>query len=628
MCGIFGIAGGRTDQRRLEASTSLLTHRGPDDFGYYTDDRVALGHRRLSIIDLTAGRQPIFTEDGRKCVIFNGEIYNFQELADLLKQKGHIFTTGSDTEVILHAYEEWGKDCVSHLRGMFAFAIWDIDKRLLFLARDRLGIKPLFYAHFEDRFYFSSEIKAILADPAVSRDMDESALACYFSLSYIPAPLTIYRAIRKLLPGHTLIWENGKISIRKYWDLDYTPDHSRTEKDLIGELMSLMRETIGSHLMSDVPLGAFLSGGVDSSTSVALMAEFSKDPVKTFCIGFGGNTGGYLDERRYARLVADRYGSTHREYEVRPDPEEMLDETVRGFDEPFADDSTIPSYYICREARRDVAVALSGLGGDEAFGGYERYLGLKARQIYEKLPLFLSQRIIRPFFDHLPETPGGHYTVNHIKRFARAFSGHASLSYYGYLTILPPGIVEGFFADSHRFSRHLGHCRDLICDYFESISVHNGDPLGRALYCDAKTYLPEDILAVTDRMSMRHSLEVRVPFLDHRLFEFCASIPSELKLKWFRKKYVLRKATRDLLPRAIFAHRKQGFVGPMTTWLKGDLKDYAVEALSKRNLSRHGLLNEKTIERILQEHFSGKEIHDTLIWSILVFQRWFEAYAS
>jgi len=629
MCGIFGIASAKRNLQEslLEKATLSISHRGPDDSGSFRDEQAYLGHRRLSIIDLASGSQPIFNEDGSKCIVFNGEIYNFLEIKKGLMGKGHLFRTRSDTETILHAYEEWGEKCVEHIRGMFAFAIWDSKRKKLFLARDRLGIKPLFYAEHKGGFYFASEMKAILEDQEFPREMDETALACYFTLSYIPAPFTIYTNIRKLLPGHTLTWENGNITIQEYWDIHFIPDRSKDEKYFIEGFLDLFQESVEMRLMSEVPLGAFLSGGIDSSAIVAMMSRDSSDPVNSFCIGFGGETGGYLDERKYAQMVAERYSTKHREFEVTPKPEGLLEKIVRSFDEPFADDSTIPSYYVCKIARENVTVALSGLGGDEAFAGYERYLGFNLRSIYNRFPLFMRENIVRNLVERLPERVDGHYTVNHMKRFVRSSSLPGDLSYFNYLSILDSKLGASLFSDADKFGKLTDSCKDVILGYFNSTNVQgDNSSLNRALYCDIKTYLPDDILCATDRMSMYHSLEVRVPFIDHKLLEFCATIPPELKMRWFQKKYLLKKAVGPILPKEIINHRKQGFVGPMAQWLKNDLKPYVLEALSEKNLSKHELLNHRVVKRVLDEHFGGKEIHDTLIWSILVFQKWYDMY--
>lgn len=627
MCGIFGVASAtELHEFPLEAITSTLSHRGPDDWGYYRDKNVGLGHRRLSIIDVGGGHQPVCNEDQTKYIVFNGEIYNFLELRERLIVCGHRFVTKSDTETILHAYEEWGERCVDHLSGMFAFAIWDRREQTLFVARDRLGIKPLFFAEHDGVFYCASEMKAILGAPHFPRDIDQAAMGCYFSLSYIPAPLTIYTKIRKLLPGHSLTWKNGQVTLRQYWDLEFRPDYSKSESYFTDRFMELFRKAVDSHLISEVPLGAFLSGGVDSSLAVALMRP--QGPINTFTIGFGGNAGGYLDERGYARAMACRYGTNHREYEVVPKMDGLLDAIVQAFDEPFADDSTIPSYYVCKTARENVTVALSGLGGDELFAGYERYLGLKLQGIYHRVPSFL-QRMLTGFIGVLPERSDGHYTINHLKRFMRASSGDPAVCYTGYLSTMSPSIKTSLFADTGTFEKHMQFCNELLQGYFSSARVSGeAGSIDRALYCDIKTYLPEDILAVTDRMSMQHSLEVRVPFLDHAVVEFCATIPPELRMKGFVKKYLLKKAAKNLLPPEIIQHRKQGFVGPTSRWLQTDMRADVEHILDKQSLGIHGFFNQSTIDRLLAEHFSGREIHDKILWSLVMFQKWFHTYVD
>lgn len=627
MCGIFGMVSPRIDRKILETSTSTLSHRGPNDAGYFTDDNVGLGHRRLSIIDLEGGHQPIFNEDGSKCIIFNGEVYNFEELAQQLLLKGHKFSTRSDTESILHAYEEWGESCVERLRGIFAFAIWDRTKKTLFIARDWFGIKPLFYGEHNGTFYFASEMKAILANPDFPREIDEFALASYFTLSYIPAPQTIFKHIRKLPPAHTLLVQNGKVYEKEYWNLKFAPDRSRNERYFINGFMDILEESVKMQLVSEVPLGAFLSGGIDSSTVVALMSKVSESQANTVCMGFGGDVGGYLDERKFARQVSERYSTAHREYEVMPDAGGLAETIVRAFDEPFADDSAIPSFYVCKIAKEAVTVALSGLGGDELFGGYERYLGFKLSTEYRRLPRFFRGGPLRGIFEGLQERADGHYTVNHLKRFMRSASLPPDLCYFGFISKMSPEVKRTLFSEQNKFDGYQNACRDQVLSEFNSPNVLDGPgSLNRAFYCDIKTYLPEDILAVTDRMSMHHALEVRVPFLDHKLVEFCATIPPELKIKWSRKKYLLKKAVKNLLPKDVITHRKQGFVGPMAQWLKKDLKPYVLETMSDKNLKKHDMLNSKTIRTILEQHFSGKEIHDTLIWSVLMFQVWFDIY--
>ncbi len=631
MCGIAGVylENNHRSPEELEAivtrMTSCLTHRGPDDQGVYVDDLIALGHRRLSIIDLASGHQPMLSDDGSICIVFNGEIYNFADIRAELSKKGYRFSSNSDTEVIIKAYEEWGKECVLRLRGMFAFALWNSTTKTLFIARDRVGKKPLFYTYNKSRFLFASEMKSILAYPGVTRCMDEEALASYLLFAYIPAPLTIFRDIHKLPAGHTLTLRNGQVVLERYWDVCFEPDTNKREEQFIEEFMGLLEESVKLRLISDVPLGAFLSGGIDSSSIVALMHRNSREPVKTFSIGFGGDIGGFDDERRYARLVATRYNTEHHEHEVLPNVELLLDDIVTAFDEPFADDSTIPSYYVCKMARKNVTVALSGLGGDEAFAGYERYLGFKISQLYNKIPLLVRDRIILKLIEQIPETASGSYRINHLKRFVRSSSVDYARQYLGFVSKIPMRYKTAFFSDSGKSYREaLAAAERRFLDVFNSDNAE--DPLNKVFYCDIKTYLPEDILACTDRMSMWNSLEVRAPFVDHELLEYCAKIPASVKMKWFRKKYLLKKGAHSLLPAKVLNHRKQGFVGPMSKWLQTDLKELMLKRLSQDSLNRHGIFNHKTVNTILEDHLSRRELNDALIWSLLIFQTWFELY--
>lgn len=628
MCGIFGIVGLNreldTHKLNIPNSTDVLKHRGPDDYGHYLNSHVYLGHRRLSIIDLSTGKQPIFNENMTKVVIFNGEIYNFNDIRQELKIRGHQFNSKTDTEVIVHAYEEWGYKCLEKFRGMFAFALWDSEKRTLFLARDRLGIKPVFYAEHEGYFYFGSEIKSIIQYSYFPRNIDKNALAAYFSLSYIPAPLTIFDKIKKLLPGHYLEISKGSIKETKYWDIYFEPDRRKKKSYFIDGFLGLLEEAVQLRMISDVPVGAFLSGGIDSGTVVALMSRQSADPIRSFCMGFGGEVGGYLDERRFARQVATRFGTIHKEYEVQPSVSNIMDDIVSSFDEPFADHSTIPSYYLCELTRKDVTVALSGLGGDEVFGGYERYLGFKYSSYYQILPRLLRDKFIKELIEKIPERANGHYTLNHLKRFVRSASLPEDTRYYGFLTIMGKEGDADIFANPDDYVESMDYCRQLILNYFNSPNAL--EALDKVFYCDMKTYLPEDILALTDRISMRHSLEVRVPFLDHKLLEFCAKIPNEKKVGFKNKKAILKKAVKKLLPPEVIAHRKQGFVGPMTYWLRTDLKKWAMDVLNEKNLNKHGLINPAFVNKILTEHFNRFEIRDKIIWALINFQLWFDKY--
>ncbi|HHT9125410.1 MAG TPA: asparagine synthase (glutamine-hydrolyzing) [Candidatus Brocadiia bacterium] len=629
MCGITGIYNFKDKNKRVSQETllnmcSTIRHRGPDDQGIFLDANIALGMRRLSIIDVAGGHQPIPNEDKTIWIVLNGEIYNYLELRERLQEKGHLFSTKSDTEVVIHEYEESGEACVEKLRGMFAFAIWDSKQEKLLIARDRVGIKPLFYTNINGSLIFASELKAILEYPGIKREIDWRAFDAFFTLSYIPAPLTIFKDIYKLLPGHIIVCEKGQIRIEKYWDIYYQPDYKKSEDYFIDGFMGLLEESVKIHLMSEVPLGAFLSGGIDSSTVVSLMARNNNSQVNTFSIGFGGNVGGYNDERHYARLVAQRYHTNQKEFEVKPDFIRLMDELVGAFDEPFADDSVIPSYYVCKLAKEFVTVALSGLGGDELFGGYERYLGFSLSNKYERLPRFVRDRIIAPIINQLPENGNGNYTINHLKRFIRASNLPSDHRYLSYVSMLDDKRRKDLYSRAVQNEVDFSWVTDHLTYYYNSENAQN--PLDRVFYQDIKTYLPEDILAVTDRMSMHHSLEVRVPFLDHKLMEFCATIPAEMKIRHLKKKFLLKKGVAHLLPLEIINHKKQGFVGPMSTWLQNDLKGYALEVLSESSLKRHGLFNPKTVSSILEEHFARKETHDTLIWALIVFETWHRMY--
>ena len=626
MCGIAGLlnfdSNRKADPRLLQRMCDAIAHRGPDDEGFYVNGQVGLGMRRLSIIDVGGGHQPIFNEDRSLCIVFNGEIYNHREIREELIAKGHTYATQTDTESILHLYEEIGVHCVEKLRGMFAFAIWDERKRSLFLARDRVGIKPLFYRLEGDRLLFASEIKSILQDPAVPRDIDLQALDAYVALSYSMAPRTIFREISQLLPGHFLVWEDGKVRFERYWDLYYRPNRKAKVDDLAAEFLHLLREAVGQHLISDVPLGAFLSGGIDSTTLVALMSEHMSEPVKTFTIGFGGTVGGFEDERPFARLAADRYGTDHHELEVRPNLEGVIEKIVTGFDEPFADDSSIPTYYISEMTRKHVKVALSGLGGDELMGGYDRYLGFSLSESYARIPRWVRRNLFERIIGLVPDSSGG--TVSQLKRFILPADLPPAQRYFAYRVLLDAERRAALFSPDVRREIEGAQVEDECARYFHSPNA--SEPLDRVMYQDVKVYLPNDILANTDRMSMAHSLEVRVPFLDHKLMEFCATIPAEWKVRGLQKKFLLRRAVAHLLPGEILQKKKQGFVGPMALWLRHELRDYVRDTLSEASLKAHGYFEPRAVALILDEHFSRRRRHDTLIWALLVFQVWHRLY--
>jgi asparagine synthase (glutamine-hydrolysing) len=628
MCGIAGVHAPLESPARLEKAlesmVASLHHRGPDDRGYYSAGAFGMGITRLSIIDVQGGHQPISTEDEQVTVVCNGEIYNHAELRERLRQVGHVFRTGSDIEVIAHLYEDLGLAFVEPLRGMFAIALWDQRRRRLVLVRDRLGIKPLFYAVAADRLFFASELKALRESGLLSLTVDPVAIDRYFTFGYVPAPLSIYREVRKLPAGNLLVWEDGKARIEPYWQLRFEPDRQRDEQDFAERFLELFRDAVGSHLMSDVPLGAFLSGGIDSSLMVSMMVECSTEPIRTFTMGFGESAGKDFDERPLARMLAGRYGTVQMEYEVHPRVEEVLDHVVDAFDEPFADDSVIPSYYLCNLAKRHVTVALTGLGGDELFGGYERYLALKLSRTYERCPRLFRKHLINPLVERLPERRNGHYTVNHVKRFIRSAGMSPGGRYLEYLTVFGDSMKRrllnreafgGLTADSPS-SDFTKRFNDAPAETL----------LDRAFYSDFRTHLPDDILALTDRLSMAQGLEVRVPYLDHRLVEFCATIPSALKIRHWTKKYLLRRVARDFLPDAILTHRKQGFASPMAAWLRADLKPFLLDTLADKRLARHGLFRPAEVQALIRAHFGRQESNDRQLFALVMFQKWSERF--
>lgn len=626
MCGICGIVnysgnpGSPVDRTVIERMCGRIAHRGPDDSGVHVEGPVGLGNRRLSIIDLNKGHQPIYNEDGSMVIVYNGEVYNFADIKEDLLREGHVFKTDTDTEVILHAYEEYGFDCVHRFIGMFAFAIWDEKRKRLFLARDRLGIKPLFYSVRNGSISFGSEIKCILETRGRDRAMDFQALDHYFSLGYVPCPHTMFEGIHKLPPGHWMICDRNGVSTKRYWDVNFDERRGRKMGELCEEFLDLMKSSVKFRLISDVPLGAFLSGGIDSSLVVGIMSEISSLPPRTFSIGFEDAV---YDESPYSELVAKRFGTVHHNFVVKADVEDVLDRIVDAFDEPFADDGAIPCFHVCRETRREVKVALSGLGGDELFGGYHRYLGFQLSQHFSKIP-FLQSPVMKRIIFALPESKGGGYTVDRIKRFIDGMPLPASERYIRFLSFMDRG-AKSFF-----FSRDAQGRIDQSQSHEELEAVYRRpdtrEEVNRAYYLDFMTYLPEDVLALTDRMSMWHSLEVRVPFLDHRLVEFAASLNPDIKIRRGMMKFFLKKAAKKYLPRVILNKRKQGFVGPLPLWLMRDLKDFTVETLSDVNLSSHGLFNPVAVKQILEEHFSRRRKHETLIWAMLVFQKWFKRY--
>lgn len=611
MCGIAGILQldpqCSVDSESLERMTRTLVHRGPDDEGFYRDGPVGLGHRRLSIIDLEGGSQPLSNEDGSVWVVFNGEIFNFPDLRDALVRAGHTFRTRSDTECIVHLYEEHGPEgCASRLVGQFAFALWDRRARRLFLARDHLGIKPLYYRATEDRLTFGSEIKALLEDDACPRELDRDGLLDYLSYGYVPAPGTIFRGIRKLPPGHWLSGDSAGLRTGCFWKPPVPVDAANvSEEECARRLGELLRDSVRSQLMSDVPLGAFLSGGIDSSIIVGLMAELSDQPVQTFTIGFREED---FSEVAYAREAAERHATHHRELVVEPDSVDLLPRILGQFDEPFADPSAIPTYYLSRMAREHVTVCLSGDGGDEAFAGYRRYQWALKFSHADWLPPAVRRAAFGLLARCLPSsryrTAARRFSLDPPARYADVFGYRGGDRRDGLLS-----------AD---LALEAGNRPDfgLIRDLYDR--AEGTDYLSRMQYIDLLSYLPDDILVKTDRMSMLNSLEVRVPLLDHRVIEYAATIPSALRAR----KRIFKKAAEHLLPPAILGRGKMGFGVPLKHWFRDDWREYASDLLFSKRARERGLFDMSAVRKLVEEQLEDRSKVTGGLYALVAFEQW------
>ena len=619
MCGICGIYNFRTlepvSTSVLKRMNDTLIHRGPDAEGFYTSVELGLAHRRLSIIDLEGGQQPMTNEDETIWVIFNGEIYNFIDLQEDLVKKQHHFKTRSDTEAIIHLYEEKGEECFKYLRGMFAIALWDEKENKLILARDRVGKKPLFYFYDGNRIVFGSEIKAILEAPDIPRDIDIEALSDYFSFLYVPAPKTIYRQIRKVRPGHYLVVKDGEIRERKYWDISFTNVLELAENEWCEKIMEMYREAVRIRLISDVPLGAFLSGGIDSSSVVALMSGLKNEPAVTSSIGFDVQD---FNELHYAREVASKFRTNHHEKVVRPEAVGIIEKLVWHYDEPFADSSAIPTYYVSKIAKEKVTVALSGDGGDENFAGYRRYYFHRREN---SLRALLPLGVRRPIFELLASV---YPKADWAPRVLRAKATFEALSC---------SHLEGYFLSVSAFHPQLKQrllhpdVRQALADY-ESIEVlrdyydraDTPDLLSRVQYLDIKTYLADDILVKVDRASMANSLEVRAPILDHEFMELVATIPSRLKLKGKVPKYIFKETLKNILPEEILHRRKMGFAVPLASWFRNELKSFAYDTILANGSGNY--FDKSTVEQIWKQHQSGLRDRSTELWVLFMFQLW------
>ena len=622
MCGIAGIfeSGSRReiDRALLERMNASLLHRGPDAGGLHLEPGLGLAHRRLSIIDLSTGQQPLYNEDGSVVVVFNGEIYNFQELVKDLAACGHAFRTRSDTEAIVHAWEQWGEDCVTRFRGMFAFALWDRNRETLFLARDRLGVKPLYYAQLPSGpWIFGSELKALLVHPKLQREIDPLSVEDYFAFGYVPEPRTIFKGVFKLSPGCTLTLRRDRPTSQpvEYWDVPFKAATVPTEEEAGNELLARLRESVKLRLVSDVPLGAFLSGGVDSSAVVAMMAGLVREPVVTCSISFGDPA---FNESAYAESVAERYRTQHHVEQVDPDDFSLVDRLARLYDEPFADSSAIPTYRVCELARKNVTVALSGDGGDESFGGYSRY---RWHVNEERVRSLVPRRLGRPMFGLLGQLyPRADWAprVLRAKSTLEALSRDSLAAYFHSVSFVHDGMRRKLFSD--RFRRELqGY------DAIEVLKRHasrapSDHPLSLVQYLDFKTYLVGDINTKVDRASMAHSLEVREPFMDHPLVEWASGLPPEFKLHNRQGKVLLKKALERYLPPQILYRPKMGFAVPLARWFRGPLRQPLRDALLGPVLAETGWFDASYLRRLVDDHQSGARDFSTALWTLLMFE--------
>ena len=621
MCGICGLYEYEkhvpVDRYILGNMLSVIRHRGPDDSGIYLDKDLAIGMRRLSIIDLTGGKQPIGNEDGTIVTVFNGEIYNYHELREQLQSRGHKVATASDTEVIVHLYEDFGEECVQYLRGMFGFAVWDHRRRKLFVARDRLGIKPLYYSYAGGRLIFASEIKAVLQHPSIPARLNATGLSHFLSLKYVPAPQTMFEGIYALPPGCSLTCDAHGVTTRRYWDLSFAKqENGRLSEEIYAEqLEALLRESVQLHLVSDVPFGAFLSGGLDSSTIVALMSQFLNEPVKTYSVGFEGDAEvEAISELPYARMVAKKYQTDHHEALIHArDLINLSEKVVWHLDQPIADDACLANFMVAELASRDVKMVLTGEGGDELFAGYARYAGERLSTLFQHLPR-AAKSVALCLSGHFPGLRRQKLALfalcqsGEVNRLANWFPLFNSEAKHSLLSEDFKHSINGN-TPSAVFSEHLAR-------------TDATDPLNRMLYVDTKLWLPDDLLARGDKTSMAASLEARVPLLDHKLVEFAASLPPQLKVKGLTRKYLLRKVSQTLLPPEIISRKKKGFPMPMSLWFRKEARSFLRDALSPAALRRRGLFNPAFVEKLFQEHETCFADHGSILWGLLSVELW------
>ena len=632
MCGIVGIAdptGRPIDEAVLRRMCDAIVHRGPDDDGFYLRPAremgsqgtraasVGLGMRRLAIIDLLTGKQPIHNEDETVWVILNGEIYNFPELRAELESTGHRFYTNSDTEAIAHAYEEYGTDVPKYLRGMFAFALWDAKKERLVLARDRVGKKPLLYSLVGGKLIFASEFQAILQHPDVSREINFEALNQYLSFICVPAPQTAFRSVNKLEPGHVLVWQNGAVEINRYWSLDFSRKINISEREAGERAVDLLRDAVRVRLMSDVPLGAFLSGGIDSSAIVALMSELSTERVKTFSIGFEEQSFSEIED---ARRIAQRFGTEHHELVVKPDALEVLPALVRHYGEPYADSSAIPTYYLSKMTREHVTVALSGDGGDECFAGYERYAAMRIAEGYNHLPRILKERVLEPAIAALPAASATRSRYGRVRRLLGVMGQERTERYL----MLTCGFTEEMKAELYTREFRGRTAKASPLTYMKPWFSGNGelDIIDRLMMADTANYLPNDLLVKVDIASMAVSLEARAPFLDHHVMEFAASLPAAYKLRGLTTKSLLKRALKGLLPDETLTRRKMGFGVPISHWFRVELKGFLSDTILSDKALGRGYFTPGVVRRLVDEHAAGRRDYAPQLWTLLMLELW------
>lgn len=620
ICGIYQLNGAEVEQNVLVRMNAVLKHRGPDDEGFYVGSQIGMAHRRLSIIDLSGGHQPLCNEDESVWIAYNGEIYNYQDLRGELTKKGHQFRTHSDTEVIVHLYEEYGPQLLKKLRGMFAFAIWDDKQRSLLLARDRLGQKPLYYTCQGNTFLFASEIKAILQHPSVKPEVNLSAIYDFLSYQYIPSPQTAFAGIHKLPSASYLLYKNSKITIEKYWELDFSHKLNLSEEEYCSRLRELLEEAVKIRLMSEVPLGAFLSGGIDSGTVVGLMSKLNNQPVRTFSIGF---TEEDYNELEFARLVAQKFHTQHQEFTVEPKALDVLPKLIWHYNEPFADPSALPTYYVSQVSRQHVTVALCGDAGDENFAGYNRYLMHKWSQNFQRLPEGLREKLILNSIKCLAKNFPHQQHVRKLQNFVQRLSLPTAQLHNQLVTIFTPEFAN----EAYNQKLLDAKAGNYMLGLFEH--TKGWDELDRVLWADINSYLPDDLLIKVDVASMANSLEVRSPFLDHKVVEFAAAIPSSLKVQGRANlKYILRKAFAGLLPEQILTRKKMGFSVPLDSWFRGELNSYIHEVLLDERTSQRGYFNQAAIGEMLADHSSGKFNYGFHLWSLLNLELWMRMFIN